>query len=475
VGGFDLGHFLHDAADTAGKVGDVVGKVASTVGKALVDSVTWPFDVAINVAKGQRIDRAMLGGLKQALHSAEVIGPYVEAVVSFVPGIGTTIAAAIGGGLALAEGKPIDEILLAATAGAIPGGVFVKDAYDIGKAAVEKKPMLEILEKGIIDLAGNLGVVIPEGTKDALMHGLGLAQDTINGVAIAAEDVKKAIDLVPDPAKKALIREAIHPGSKINVGDIVLQSAIDSIPGIDGKTKKQIQNGLTIGMAMTHGKNIQEDGKHAVTNPKGQQELAHHAATLADKDPVIASARANLAGQGTQGFDQGIALIHTPGVTQAQLLAVRNSLGTAAQHGKDYDDRNYGSHYHHRHHSARESKRTKSWSKDQLGFDTALALHMGRVKSKAPSYRLTYRQRAARALAIGTRHAPRDIGQAVLHTVNDPESAIGVAHGESEVNEPFVWTLGASVLGLIVLGPVGAAIGGGLGYVLSSGGFFGKE
>ena len=106
-----------------------------------------------------------------------------------------------------------------------------------------------------------------------------------------------------------------------------------------------------------------------------------------------------------------------------------------------------------------------------LGFDTALALHLGRRHSKDPT-NLTHRQRAARALAIGARHAPHDIAQNVLHTVNDRESQVGVRHGESEVNQPFVWTLGASGLGLVLFGPVGAAIGGGLGYVLSSGGFF---
>jgi len=482
VGGIDVGHFIHDAADDVGKVAKVVGKVASGIAGAAVDWMTWPYQVAFHIAQGQRIDKAAVEGLHTAMHAARVLGPYVEAIVSFVPGIGSPVAAAIGGGLALAEGKPIDDVMLAAAAGSIPGGVFVKDAYDIGKAAVEKKPMLQSIEEGVLDLASSLGVPMPDEAKDALVHGLGLAQDTINGIALTAADIKTAIDMVPTPAQKALIQEATHPGSKINVADVVLQSAIDSIP-TDPKTKKEIQNAITIGMTMSHAKNIQDEAKKAVTTPEAHQKLAHKAASLAEQDPVIASARANLAGQGTVGFDQAIALIHTPGVTQAQLLAVRNSLGPAVSavsvgedKSEEYDVRPDRPHHRHRYHHAKYSHRHHYhvWSKDQLGFDTALALHLGRRRGPSPTH-LTYRQRAARALAIGAHHAPREIADHVLHTVNDPESRVGVRHGESEVNRPFVWTLGASVLGLFVLGPVGAAIGGGLGYALSSGGLFSKE
>jgi hypothetical protein len=479
--GIDVGHFLHDAADTVGSVAKVVGKVASGVVSSVVDWYTWPYQVAYHIAQGQRIDKAAINGLHTAMHAARVLGPYVEAVVSFVPGIGTPVAAAIGGGLALAEGKPIDEVFLAATAGAIPGGVFVKDAYDIGKAAVEKKPMLQVIEEGVLDLASNLGVVIPDEAKDMLVHGLGLAQDTINGVALAASDVQKAVEMVPTPAQKALIQEAAKPGSKINVADVVIQSAIDSIPGADPKTKKEISNALAIGMAVSHAKNIQDEGKKVVTTPDAHQKLAHKAASLAEQDPVIASARANLAGQGIVGFDQGIALANTPGVTQAQLLAVRNSLGPAVaavsvgeDKSEEYDIRPDRPHHRHRHHQAKYSYRHHHhvWSDDQLGFDTALALHLGRTRAKGPKTHLTYRQRAARALAIGAHHAPADVAGHILHTVSDPESRVGVREGHREVNKPFAWTLGATGLGLVLFGPVGAAIGGGLGYVLSSGGFF---
>jgi hypothetical protein len=474
--GFDLGHFLSDA-------GSAIGKAADGVVHAIGDSFTWPFTVANEVLHGQKIDHAFMDGFRQAVHSIKVLGPYVQAVVSFIPGIGTVVGAAIGGGIALAEGKPIDDVMMSAVAGAVPGGIFVKDAYEIGKAAIEKKPALGIIEQGILDMAGNLGAIIPDGAKDALMAGLNMSQDTIQGVQVAEHDVEAVLSKIPDPVKKAAIREAMQPGSKVNVADVVVSSALDMIPGIDPKAKTQIQHGMAIGMAMTHGKNLQEAAKKDATTPAAAQKLSHAAANIVQSDPVVAAARANLNGQGVQGFDQGIALAHTPGVTQAQLLAVRNSLGPQSDaqgnvavtpHGEERY--HHHDHYHSRHSRysdrGREPLRHK-WSNDQLAFDTALALHIGRRFGKRPPGHFTFRQRAAHGIMIGLRNAPPHIADPVMHTINDPSSHVGVKLAESQLeNRPLLWTLGAGVLGLVVAGPVGAVVGLGGGYMLSSGGFF---
>jgi hypothetical protein len=472
--GFDLGHFLSDA-------GNAIGRAAGGVVHAIGDSFTWPFTVANEVLHGQAIDHAFMDGFRQAVHSIKVLGPYVQAVVSFIPGIGTVVGAAIGGGIALAEGKPIDEVMMSAVAGAVPGGVFVKDAYEIGKAAIEKKPALGIIEQGILDMAGNLGAIIPDSAKEALMAGLNMSQDTIQGVQIAAHDVETVIDKIPDPIKKAAIREAMNPGSKVNVADVVVDSALDMIPGLDPKAKVQIQHGMAIGMAMTHGKNLQEAAKKDATTPVAAQKLAHAAAGIVQNDPVVAAARANLNGQGVQGFDQGIALAHRPGVTQTQLLAVRNSLGPQSDAQGNIAISPHGEerrHHHDHYRSARYRDRGREplrhkWSNDQLAFDTALALHIGRRFGKRPPARFTFRQRAAHAITFGLRNAPPHIQDPVMHTINDSGSTAGVdlAHAQSE-NRPLLWTLGAGLVGLVVGGPVGAVVGLGTGYTLASGGFF---
>jgi hypothetical protein len=467
--GFDLGHFLSDA-------GSAIGKAAGGVVHAIGDSFTWPFTVANEVLHGQAIDHAFMDGFREAVHSIKVLGPYVQAVIAFVPGIGPVVGAAIGGGIALAEGKPIDEVMMSAVAGAIPGGVFVKDAYEIGKAAIEKKPALGVITQGVLDLAGNLGTIIPEGARDALIAGLGMSQNTVNGVAIAAHDVETVVDKIPDPVKKAAIREAMNPGSKVNVADVVIDSALDMVPGIDAKAKLSIKHGMAIGMAMTHGKNLQEAAKKDATTPAAAQKLAHAAAGIVQSDPVIAAARANLQGQGTQGFDQGIALVNTPGITQAQILAVRNSLGPQSDAQGNIQVSPHGAERRHRYRDrGREAIRHK-WSPDQLAFDTALALHIGRRFGKRPPGRFTFRQRAAHAITVGLRNAPTQIQEPVMHTINDQASQVGVdlAKAQSE-NRPLIWTLGAGVVGLIVGGPVGAVVGLGSGYMLASGGFFQDE
>lgn len=470
--GFDLGHFLSDA-------GKAIGKTADSVVHAIGDSFTWPFTVATDILKGQRIDHAFMDGFRQAVRSIKVLGPYVQAVVSFIPAIGPVVGAAIGGGIALAEGKPIDEVMMSAVAGAIPGGIFVKDAYEVGKAAVEKKPIVASIERGVLDMASSIGVIIPDTAKEVLMAGLGFSQNTIHGIEVAADDVSAVINKIPDPLKRTAIQEAMHPGSKVNVADVVMDSALDMIPGVDAQSKTQIKHGLAIGMAMTHGRILQESMKKDAQSPSAAHNLAVSGAQIASTDPVIAAARKNLQGQGLTGFDQAIAMAHRPGTVQTQLLAVRNSLGLAtdpqgvplnqprptATYGEDRRH-HWRGHQHHRSHH--------KWSDEQLGFDTALALHIGRKTGKEYPAHFTHRQRAAHAIAIGLRSAPATIADPVLHTINDTESHKGVELAASQlgINMPLVATIGLGGIGLVFAGPVGAVVGLGIGYALSSGGLF---
>jgi hypothetical protein len=60
--------------------------------------------------------------------------PLPETWLSFVPGVGTGISAA----LALANGKRIPEAVIAAAKEAIPGGPLVRQAMDIGMKAARR-------------------------------------------------------------------------------------------------------------------------------------------------------------------------------------------------------------------------------------------------------------------------------------------------------------------------------------------------
>jgi hypothetical protein len=132
---------------------DFVGKAVESIDKAYVHATPrWfrkamgaavgpakmAWDAADNIAHGQRLDRALLDAGKNQVDIFKTAAPFAQIGLSFIPGVGQGISAAIGAGLALANGKPITEALIAGVKGAIPGGPLVQQAVDLGmKAAVD--------------------------------------------------------------------------------------------------------------------------------------------------------------------------------------------------------------------------------------------------------------------------------------------------------------------------------------------------
>ena len=121
----------------------VISEAVSIVGGAAAQ----PFRLAQSIASGERIDKAFVDNFKRDLALIKEAAPLAQAVVSFVPGVGTGVAAAIGAGVAIAEGRDIDEIAKAAIRGAVPGGPAAVAAFDaalkigagenVGKAVLE--------------------------------------------------------------------------------------------------------------------------------------------------------------------------------------------------------------------------------------------------------------------------------------------------------------------------------------------------
>jgi hypothetical protein len=67
--------------------------------------------------------------------------PYVQSVLSFVPGVGTGISAALGAAQALADGRPIDEAIIAGAKSAIPGGPLAQMAFDSAWGLAHGRPI----------------------------------------------------------------------------------------------------------------------------------------------------------------------------------------------------------------------------------------------------------------------------------------------------------------------------------------------
>lgn len=124
------GHAASDVAAVAGKI--------PVVGPALHATLAvTPFGLVKAIVSGERLDRALVDDFKSKIAAAREVAPYAQTVVSFVPGVGTGVAGAIGAGAALAEGRPISEAVEAGIRGALPGGPLVQSAFDVGMAAVK--------------------------------------------------------------------------------------------------------------------------------------------------------------------------------------------------------------------------------------------------------------------------------------------------------------------------------------------------
>jgi hypothetical protein len=399
-----IGHFFEKA------VGAIV-HVVSKVGKDVFDVMTMPLRTELTLVealvKGQRLDKAVMLSFKADLKTVHEIAPYAQTVIAFVPGIGPVASAAIGGGLALAEGKPIDEIVASAIAGALPGGPFVKAAYDMGKDVIQHKPVLTVVTQGLGVAASGLGFaaqgaagIIDVSTQGSLVAGLTAAHDIASGG-----------------------KTALSAASAIDTAIVKMK--------LTSHQKAQFALGLKVGAAVGYAQNTQQQSCKDITAPGNMTALGRAGLEL-QKDPVILAARAGLKGEGTHGFDIGAAAMHSKNVVQYTLHCLRGTLNAA----------------------------------DQKGFDTALALKIGRAKmgpSPAPPA-----VQAGQAITHGLKAAPPTIqSQVQAVVIANPEMATGAATAvRIERWADLALTLGGLAVGAVTGGPVGAMVGAGVGFTI---------
>lgn len=169
----------------------VIGPLASATASLL----TQPLQVTDALVRGGRIDKVALGALKAQLNAAKTIAPYVQTVVSFVPGVGQGISGAIGGAVALASGQSISQAMLAAVKGAIPGGPAAQAAFEVASGVMQGKP---------IDQIALNALPIPAQSKQLLQQGLGLAKDLAAGKRVDQALLDRATKALPPDVQKAI-------------------------------------------------------------------------------------------------------------------------------------------------------------------------------------------------------------------------------------------------------------------------------
>jgi hypothetical protein len=155
-----LGKLFKGVAKVAQGVGKAVGKVSSAVGGA-IDTVNKFIPVksilsftpmgmanrlyqgARQVASGQNVFKVAKGMVQKGLKDLGNVAQLASTVASFIPGVGTGVAAALGAAGALASGRPITEALLEAAKSALPGGALAATAFDVAAGLVQGKNLSE--------------------------------------------------------------------------------------------------------------------------------------------------------------------------------------------------------------------------------------------------------------------------------------------------------------------------------------------
>lgn len=115
-----------------------IGKIFTKIARVMAPGPMFLLETGKGVAEGKRFDKALASAAKGQLESFTAVLPLAQIGLSFIPGIGQGINAALGAAMALAEGKPITEAFLAGLKNALPGGPLVKAAIDVGiKSAID--------------------------------------------------------------------------------------------------------------------------------------------------------------------------------------------------------------------------------------------------------------------------------------------------------------------------------------------------
>ncbi len=389
----DLGKWVSNAVNTAGKdIGqatttafNTIGKVTSDAvkdigqaGKGLedtFDSVGKDFKKVEDEAMAairQVVPASVLKDIDEAIKIVKEVAPYAQmafqTVISFVPAVGPAASAAIGAGFALAEGQPMDEVLMAAAAGAVPGGPIamaaVKAAQQVAKQALSGKPLTwNALANDAVGVAGSALNLPPEATKgieaavavtaaivnkkpaDAIGDVLGAAGSLVGDIGPVQDLAKQATGVLSNVLPGDLSKGAI-PG--VDLGG--LMGAVDkkmksAMSGLSGDVQKAIATGLATAIGQHHQQRITPSIQGPALNrcmALGQQVIA--------SDPVVGAMAAKMPKVSIRGFQVGVGAMRYA-LNTHQLLTLRDAL---TQGERDT-------------------------------FDTAVSLHIGRVASGPPA------------------------------------------------------------------------------------------
>jgi hypothetical protein len=273
---------VHAVGDLSSSVADTLGKVP-IIGAGLKGLYGFTYGALIgsvdSAVSGVRLDKVLSRHFENQIKNVKEVAPYVQTVISFVPGIGPGVSGAISAGLTLAQGRPISEALVDAAAGALPGGALAKSMAKMAFAAASGKPLSDIAVSAL---------PLSPAAKDGLKAGLRIASDVAQG---------KRVD-------KALVAEA--------------NRQIDKLP-------PAFRTAAQVGVALGQGKSAQDIALQQLPNLiRTGGPLAAVGQKIASSSPIVWQAR-DLLKTGRHGFDVAQGLMAHPAIPRHQIVQARRA------------------------------------------------------------------------------------------------------------------------------------------------------
>lgn len=303
----DAAHFVSEGFKDVGEaLGDI--PIVGPLFHGVFTIVGGPFSFTDQIIQGERLDRALINDFRDKLTAVREIAPYAQTVLSFVPGIGTGVAAAIGAGLALAQGMPIDEAVLQGVKSALPGGPAARAAFTLTVAAASGKNLIQAAGDTTIEALG-----LPPEATEGLHKALNVAYKASQGENIPLAALQEARSYLPTQETKQAFDVAVAMAEGKRLQDALIEQIGNMTP--DQKSKI-----VGVGLDLIEKTPALQAARNAVSK---------------SSDYLFQASRTPIGKTAKQGYEFGIGVMRHGGVNEQSLTALRNKLTPTEQQGFD--------------------------------------------------------------------------------------------------------------------------------------------
>jgi hypothetical protein len=207
-----------------------VNSVAKVVSKVPgVSTITAPLKFVSNVAQGKNVVRSLGQAGTSIVRDTRSALPVAAGVVSFIPGVGTGVAAGISAVSAVSQGKNLRQIAEEAAIGAVPGGQLYKTAIQTGIDVARGGNVLKSVTNRGLEYARTQ---LPGGqvAQSALTAGINIAKGGNVVKSIATQGLTLARSQLPSTQALATAQRALSVGVNIAKGGNILAQVANAAP-----------------------------------------------------------------------------------------------------------------------------------------------------------------------------------------------------------------------------------------------------